>query len=186
VVVVLDGDLQDPPEQIGALVAAWETAGTDVVFATKQHRDDPAWFLVGRAVYGLLQRLPGVRAVPPGVGAYCALSADLAARTSRIGLRTANLAAVLVALGASWTTVPYDKAARYDGTSRIGALGLVDEAWASLLLTGAAPTALAWLSVALTVGCLVGIPAVVAAVAWGATLAAGYASMRVQRQLEDP
>lgn len=145
VVVVLDGDLQDPPEQIGALVVALRaTPDADVAFAAKTRRDDPLWFRVGRAAYGALQALPGARAVPPGVGAYCAMRRRLAQRAARVPLPDGNLAPLLVALGAVYTLVPYEKVARYDGRSRVGPLGLVREALPSLALTGALTAFTRW------------------------------------------
>lgn len=137
-VVVLDGDLQDPPEVLPDLVRALERAAdADVVFAVKTSRDDPAWFRAGRAVYGLLARLPGTRAVPAGAGAYCVMRRPWAKRVAALQVPDANLAAVLIALGARVHTVPYEKVARYDGASRVGPLGLAREALGSLLLTGA-------------------------------------------------
>ncbi len=135
-VVVLDGDLQDPPEVIPALVGAMGP-GVDVVFAVKVRRVDPAWFVLGRVGYRALARL-GSGAPPSGSGSYCALGAELARRAADTPIRDANLAALLAALGARrWRTVPYDKGARYDGRSRVGAIGLAREALGSLLLLGA-------------------------------------------------
>lgn len=139
IIAVLDGDLQDPPELIPELFRALSEAppAIDVVFATKVSRRDPAWFLVGRAGFELLQRVAAVSAVPTGVGSYCVMRRDLAQRAARAALRDANLASVLVALGARCSAVPYDRAERYDGVSRVGAIGLAREALGSLLLTGA-------------------------------------------------
>lgn len=137
-VVVLDGDLQDPPELIPALVERLRASNAvDVVFATKLRRDDPLWFRVGRWGYAALLAIPGARVVPPGAGAYSAMTASVAGRVARLGLPDANLAPVLVALGVRFDTVRYEKVARYDGVSRVGPLGLIVEAIPSFALTGA-------------------------------------------------
>lgn len=142
-VVVLDGDLQDPPELIPALLAAAEAAGPDAVaFAVKSERDEPLWFLVGQALFHALQDTLGRGAVPGGAGSYCAIPGDLARRASRARIAHANLAALLGALGASGVPVPYAKQARYDGRSRVGLAGLAREAVGSLVLSGAAERAL--------------------------------------------
>jgi glycosyltransferase involved in cell wall biosynthesis len=185
VVVVLDGDLQDPPEILPELVRKLDSSpGVDVVFAVKVSRDDPAWFRAGRLVYGLLTRLPGTRIVPAGAGAYCAMRRPWAGRIARLQLPDANLAAVLVALGARIETVPYAKAARYDGASRVGAWGLAREAVGSLILTGAAArlcaaTALIAALVALSTPAAVRVVAMVLAVV-GALLT--LATTRLARQ----
>lgn len=137
IVVVLDGDLQDPPETLPELVKALEAApDLDAVFAVKRSRQDAGWFVAARSVYGLLSRLPGTRTIPSGAGSYVAMRAPLARRVAATSVGSANLAAIIVALGARTSTVPYDKAARVDGESRVGAMGLVREALGSLLLTG--------------------------------------------------
>lgn len=137
IVVVLDGDLQDPPETLPALVSKLaEDPSLDAVFAVKRSRQDAAWFVAARSVYGLLSRLPGTRAIPAGAGSYVAMRAPLARRIAATGVGSANLAAIVVALGARTATVAYDKAARVDGDSRVGFFGLVREALGSLLLTG--------------------------------------------------
>lgn len=141
IVVVLDGDLQDPPEVIPALVAALGP-GLDVVYAVKADRHDPAWFLAGRLGYRALLR--ALRAdLPSGAGSYCAMTGGMARRVAGFPLRNANLAAILASLGARAATVPYDKAARRDGDSRVGPAGLVREALGSLWLVS--PPGRAWL-----------------------------------------
>lgn len=141
-VIVLDGDLQDPPESIPELVEAFDAATPplDVVFAVKTSREDPLWFRVGRAGYRALALLGG-GAPPSGAGSYCVMGAELAARVSAVDARHANLAPVVMALLSGRgriATVEYAKAARRAGdTSRVGLLGLVREALGSLRVSGA-------------------------------------------------
>ncbi|MEL6344601.1 MAG: glycosyltransferase family 2 protein [Myxococcota bacterium] len=135
IVVVLDGDLQDPPELIPALVQTLRTAETDVVFATRTARSEPLWFLVGRRGYRLLQFVVNAgNVVPSGVGSYCAMRSSVARRAARVRLRHANLAAVLVSQRVSWASVPYRRDPRADGPSRVGLRGLVREALGSLYI----------------------------------------------------
>lgn len=175
VIVVLDGDLQDPPEHIPALVATLRSRpDLDVVFATKTRRDDPGWFLIGRAAYAALLSLPGARAVPPGCGAYCAMRPALAARVAALAVPDGNLAPLLVALGARSASVGYEKAARYDGQSRVGGWGLIREAIPSLALTGALTALAGWSAAALALaaalnGGATGAALAAAAVGLGAT-----------------
>jgi dolichol-phosphate mannosyltransferase len=135
-VAVLDGDLQDPPELLPRLVEAYESeplGDASVVFAVKARREDPLWFRAGRAGYQALQSVLSAR-IPSGAGSYSLMPAALARRAAAVPLRSANLAAVLVALGARPRSVPYDKAARYDDHSRVGPVGLAKEALGSLAL----------------------------------------------------
>jgi hypothetical protein len=55
--------------------------------------------------------------------------------------RDANLAVLVAAAAGAYVTVPYTKAARYDGRSRVGLVGLAREAVASLRVARAASRA---------------------------------------------
>ncbi|MCB9663510.1 MAG: glycosyltransferase [Alphaproteobacteria bacterium] len=185
IVVVLDGDLQDPPERIPHLVAALEAQPElDGLLAVKVSRRDPLWFRLGRAGYALLQRAPGARRVPSGAGAYCALRRATARRVAACGVEQANLAPLLVALDARLDVLPYVKTGRYDGHSRVGLAGLVREALGSLALTGALAAAAGWLAALLA---LLGLgrrragPVVLAALLLGAARAA---TRRARRALD--
>ena len=137
-VVVLDGDLQDPPEMMGALLSRLRQGDrVEAVFAVKQRRDDPAWFRFGAAIYRWLQRRLARTALPSGAGSYCAISSLLARQIAALPEQDANLSVIIAALGHPMATIPYIKEGRYDGRSRVGLLGLVREATGSLLLTGA-------------------------------------------------
>ncbi len=140
IVVVLDGDLQDPPEQIPVLVRALVTLPeVDVVYAARTRRVEPGWFLAGRAIYGQLQRL-GRLPMPRGIGSYCAMRAEAARLAAAVALPGGTLAAVLTALGLPFARVPLPRDARAHGLSRVGPMGLAREAWRSLSVTGAAQT----------------------------------------------
>lgn len=136
---VMDGDLQDPPELLAALVPRLRgaAASLDCVFAVKASRKDPAWFRVARAIYAVTQRALGSSPPPRGAGSYCAMRPAIASRVSEVAVSHANLAPVLSSLANSWETLPYHKEARYDGRSRVGPLGLAREALGSLAMSGA-------------------------------------------------
>lgn len=162
-VVVLDGDLQDPPEVISALVSRANELhpAPDVVFAVKSRRDDPPWFKAGQAVFHIVQSLLGSLPPPRGSGSFCLMRREVAQRICRIPLCHANLAsaaaraaaraAAVGAAGRAWAasvtsadpvdapfaTVAYDKRSRRQGSSRVGLLNLVREALGSFLLSGA-------------------------------------------------
>lgn len=169
-VLVLDGDLQDPPEVIPELVKRHAVGDVQLVFACKTRRHDPLWFRLGSAGFHLAQRLLSRHRAPRGAGSYCVMDRDLARRAARIGVRDANLSALLVALGPTLAAVPYQKAARYDGASRVGPLGLAREAMGSLMLGGAVQRALALAAV-------VGLLAACALAAAGQGACAGVAAV---------
>ena len=73
-VVLIDGDLQDPPEVIPQLVSKWRE-GFDVVYGVRASREgEPAWRLVAISTfYRLLGRIT-TTAIPPNVGDFRILS----------------------------------------------------------------------------------------------------------------
>ncbi|MCW8807145.1 MAG: glycosyltransferase family 2 protein, partial [Rhodanobacter sp.] len=72
--VVIDADLQDPPELIPALVAQWK-AGYDVVYATRSAREGESSFkrFTAAAFYRSMERLSDT-AIPRDTGDFRLLS----------------------------------------------------------------------------------------------------------------
>jgi dolichol-phosphate mannosyltransferase len=139
-VAVLDGDLQDPPETLAPMWRA--RTGVDVVFAVKTRRGESRRFQLARAAYGLA--LTAIRArLPANAGSYALFTRRVADEVVAFGVPEANLAVLLAATRSRSTTVPYEKAARPHGHSRVGAVGLAQEALTSLAL--ASPPGVAWL-----------------------------------------
>lgn len=69
-VVLMDADLQHPPELLKKMVARWE-AGIDMVYAVRESREDEHWGkrLGTRLFYSLLRSESGVQ-VPPHAGDF--------------------------------------------------------------------------------------------------------------------
>lgn len=70
-VVILDADLQDPPELIPALVEKWQQ-GYQVVYAQRQRRLKESWFkrFTAYTFYRVLKRLADVE-IPTDTGDFC-------------------------------------------------------------------------------------------------------------------
>jgi dolichol-phosphate mannosyltransferase len=188
-IAVLDGDLQDPPEQIPRLVDALTAAAPSVaaVLAVKSHRDDPAAFMMGQFVFHRLQHALSRVALPHGAGSYCLMRREVVRRVVMAGLAQANLAAVVAvavrALGSELATISYEKGARYDGTGRVGWRRLIAEAVGSLAVTGALSRSLALLAIGLAVcGLAAGGYAVLRSALCGAAVAAAAVSLAVGLQ----
>ena len=69
-IVVIDADLQDPPEVIEAMVDKWEQ-GYDVVYGVRDRREGEGWFklLSAKFFYRILRRLTSVE-IPVDVGDF--------------------------------------------------------------------------------------------------------------------
>ena len=114
-VVVIDADLQDPPEEISRLLAKWRD-GYEVVFATRKQRRDPllkrilAW-----GFYRLLQKmtpLPMAR----DAGDFCLLDKKVVAVMNALPERSRYLRGLRTWCGFRQTSVEFDRAERAAGT----------------------------------------------------------------------
>ena len=73
-VVVIDTDLQDPPELIPEMIRLWR-AGNDIVYAQRTAREGESWFkkVTASAFYRLIQRLSRVQ-IPQDTGDFRLMS----------------------------------------------------------------------------------------------------------------
>jgi polyisoprenyl-phosphate glycosyltransferase len=118
-VALLAADLQDPPDLLIPLAAAWR-AGTSVVWAVRRHRrNEPRTAaLWSRAYYRLLRTIGGIRDLP-AAGAACFLIDRRVVEGVRDSDRRAvDVMALIGSLGFPSSIVPYDRPARLRGTSR--------------------------------------------------------------------
>ncbi len=117
-VVVIDVDLQDPPEVIGAFIAKWRE-GYDVVFGVREKREgeSAAKLFTASLFYRLLDRVSGIR-IPVDVGDFRLLSAA-AVRQFR-GLREKDrfVRGLVSWIGFRQIGVPYHRVERYAGSTK--------------------------------------------------------------------
>lgn len=114
-VVIMDADLQDPPELVGEMLQRY-SEGYDVVYAVRRQRQGEGWFKRASAAlfYRALKRVVGVE-IPTDTGDFRLMSRRtvLALR----GLREANrfVRGLVAWVGFRQTAVYYDRAARFAG-----------------------------------------------------------------------
>lgn len=117
-VVCLDGDLQDPPELIGALLERWR-AGADVVYAVRRSRAGESRFKLATArwFYRTLGRLSDTP-VQPDAGDFRLL--DRRALDAVLAMRERNryLRGMTIWVGYDQASVPYDREARSAGATK--------------------------------------------------------------------
>ena len=117
-VVMLDADLQDPPELIPAMLEHWRR-GTDVVYAVRRRRDGETRFKLttARWFYKLFSALGDV-ALEPDSGDFRLL--DRAQLDALLSMRERNrfLRGMTVWVGYTQTAVPYERDARYAGETK--------------------------------------------------------------------
>jgi dolichol-phosphate mannosyltransferase len=116
-VVLLDGDLQDPPEVIPRLLEKWED-GYDVVYAIKRARKES---LLKRALFNLfyriLRRLSNVD-IPADAGNFSLMDRSVVDLINRMPERNRYVSGLRAYVGGKQTGVEFERAARYAGQPR--------------------------------------------------------------------
>jgi dolichol-phosphate mannosyltransferase len=114
VVVVMDGDLQDPPEAIGPLWAKLQE-GYDVVYAVRASRPE-GWLkrTAYRAYYRLLQRLVDVP-MPLDAGDFAIMSRRVVDLLNTLPERRRFVRGLRAWVGFRQTGLPIDRAPRHSG-----------------------------------------------------------------------
>ncbi len=117
-VVMLDADLQDPPELIPTMLEHWQ-AGCDVIYAVREQRDGESRFKLSTArwFYALFDRLAQVD-LEHNSGDFRML--DRRALDALLSMRERNrfLRGMTVWVGYRQAAVPYKRDPRYAGTTK--------------------------------------------------------------------
>ncbi len=117
-VVLMDGDLQDPPELIGAFLAKWQ-AGYDVVYAIRRIRKGESGFKLwtARLFYRIIKRLTNV-AIPVDTGDFRLMSRRVVEALRRSRERHRFLRGMVSWVGFNQIGVLYDRDERHSGSTK--------------------------------------------------------------------
>lgn len=117
-VVVIDADLQDPPELIPALIEQWR-AGYDVVYATRSARTGETGFkrLTSSAFYRTMERLSDTP-VPRDTGDFRLLSRRALEALRQLRERQRFMKGLFAWIGYRQTAVHYQRDPRHAGKTK--------------------------------------------------------------------
>jgi glycosyltransferase involved in cell wall biosynthesis len=128
-VVVMDADLQDPPEAIPLLLAAAK-AGAAAVFAGRRGRyESPLRLLTSRLFKGTMHLLCGV---PADAGLYVAMNRQMLERVLALDNPRPHLVAMIGCTGLPVASIPVRRAERPAGRSAYTSWGRLEVAWQAL------------------------------------------------------
>ena len=117
-IIVIDADLQDPPELIPAMIEEWRN-GFDVVYATRTERRGESWLKkkTASSFYGLMRRMSQVQ-LPRDTGDFRLLSrrAVLALRQLREHHRF--MKGLFTWIGYPQKAIYYQRDARFSGETK--------------------------------------------------------------------
>jgi polyisoprenyl-phosphate glycosyltransferase len=154
-VVVMDGDLQDPPELIPQLLARWRE-GYDVVYAVRTERagESPFKRATASLYYRLLGRLSG-SGIPADAGDFRLMSRRVVDALAAMPERARFLRGMTSWVGFRQTGVEYRREARYAGESKYPLRKMLRFALDGITSFSTVPVRLvAWLGFALVGFCL--------------------------------
>ena len=117
-VVVLDADLQDPPELIPSMLAAWQE-GHDVVLMRRRSRAEESLVkrATARAFYRTIERL-GAIDIPENIGDFRLLSRRAVDAMRRLPERSRFMKGLFAWIGFPSTVIDYDRPGRHAGTTK--------------------------------------------------------------------
>lgn len=117
-VVLMDGDLQDPPELIAQFVEKWR-AGYDVVYAVRRQRKGESVFklLTARIFYRTIKRLTKV-SIPVDTGDFRLMSRRVVDALKRSPERHRFLRGMVSWVGFNQIGVEYDRDERHSGETK--------------------------------------------------------------------
>jgi dolichol-phosphate mannosyltransferase len=117
-VIIIDADLQDPPEVILELITKWRE-GYQVVYAQRSEREGESWFklVTASAFYKLIYRITDVK-IPMNTGDFRLLDRKVVDVMGTMRERHRFLRGISAWVGFRSIGVPYKRAARYAGTSK--------------------------------------------------------------------
>jgi len=117
-VVIIDADLQDPPELIPELVARWQE-GNHVVYGIRTDRDGESKFKLwtAKVFYRLINRLSETK-MPLDAGDFRLLDRKVVDVLNAMPERARYLRGMVSWAGYRQVSVPYERAARHAGETK--------------------------------------------------------------------
>lgn len=115
VIVVLDADLQDPPELIPKMIESWQ-AGYHVVYAQRTKRKKESWFkrLTAYVFYRLLRQLADVD-IPADTGDFCLMDRQVVEVLNSMPERNRYIRGLRAWIGFRQTAVKFERDPRFAG-----------------------------------------------------------------------
>lgn len=123
-VVIMDGDLQDPPELLPELVAKWRE-GWDVVYAVKKSRKEGLLFRMCCFLFYRFIQLTADVPIPLDSGNFCLIDRKVANILRSMHERNRYIPGIRAWSGFRQTALPFDREKRYAGKPTFGPRRLV-------------------------------------------------------------
>jgi polyisoprenyl-phosphate glycosyltransferase len=151
-VVIIDADLQDPPEVIHELIAKWRE-GFEVVYAVRTEREGETWFKLKTAslFYRMIYKITDIK-IPMDSGDFRLLDRKVVKAMNSMRERQRFLRGMSAWVGFRQVGVPYKRAARFAGKTKYSLKKMLKLAMTAITSFSYFPLQLAtWFGVSLSV-----------------------------------
>jgi len=114
-VIIMDVDLQDPPELVSSMVEKWKE-GYDVVLPQRMSRKGEPWVkrTVAKLGYAVIRKIANV-SIPPNTGDFRLLSRRAVDEVIRLKESHGFLRGMVAVVGFKQVLIPFDRPARFSG-----------------------------------------------------------------------
>ena len=114
-VIVMDVDMQDPPELIHAMVAKWRE-GYDVVLPQRSQRTGEPWIkkIVSETGYKVINKIADVK-IPPNTGDFRLMSRRVVTEVVKLKESHGFLRGMVAVVGFKQCLIPFDRPQRFAG-----------------------------------------------------------------------
>lgn len=118
-ILIIDADLQDPPELLGDMIAAMEAEGADVVYAVRRKREGETFFkkLTAAAFYRVLDRVTDTP-IPLDTGDFRLMSRRALDAFLSLPEQARFIRGMVAWVGFRQVPFPYDRDERLAGESK--------------------------------------------------------------------
>jgi dolichol-phosphate mannosyltransferase len=154
-VIIMDADLQDPPEIALELIDSWKQ-GNEIVHAQRKRRDGETWFKKKSAAlfYRLLGKLSSID-IPRDVGDFRLVDAKVLAAFKQMPEQDRFLRGMFAWVGFKQSIVQFDRDERLGGETKYSLQKMVKLAVDGLVSFSDAPLRMAlWLGVLISSGAM--------------------------------
>ena len=114
-IIVMDADLQDPPELIPSLIESWQE-GYQVIYAQRTKRRKESWFkrLPAFLFYRILRHLADID-IPLDTGDFCLMDRQVVDVLNAMPERNRYIRGLRSWVGFRQTSIPYERDPRFAG-----------------------------------------------------------------------
>lgn len=114
-VIVMDVDMQDPPELVGQMVAKWRE-GFEIVLPQRRQRTGEPWLkkVVSAVGYKVINKIADVQ-IPPNTGDFRLMSRRVVTEIVRLKETHGFLRGMVAVVGFRQCLIPFDRPARHAG-----------------------------------------------------------------------